>query len=281
MKVPKFFVYPLLPILQALAAPASSPNDLNTSNRLVPRQNSLSPFYPITVTNLALVQAAAESLTTDIKRNLYGVPTECGLLSVLSKAEGDGSICPARDQRVYNYMLGALILFSERIPVLRAGVTATPPSGSVRITYTKFNAAYMKLGNALSVTLREIQKQACLIIADTDSLMFDAFYNGELFPEGSNLSTLYQSFIVTQASLLQVGPSAFDKTGREITEDIFAYLHETVDFFENLKSVSSTAGLTGVLQKCVGLATELVLGGGGGTIGGLIGGGSGGVGTPP
>ncbi|KAK6535789.1 hypothetical protein TWF281_000040 [Arthrobotrys megalospora] len=251
---------------------------------ILSRQEPVSPFYPSTLEDLTLVRAAYDELAHQIQAKLYKPSPEC-IPMTTDKLEGTGSICPARDNILVDLMRVCFRQLSIRLPRLRNGITATPPNGVSQVTWKDFNDNYSKLDDAVTFALREIEKQACLILADTDTKTSDAVYGGTMTPvmiRGIRITvTSVQDSWVQTDNILEGGiaPEVFDSRAENTNEDVFTKIKNTRELFMALGKINDVESLTTGAQQCVNLLAELaaaILVGG---IGGILTG-SGGGGLP-
>ncbi|KAF3190951.1 hypothetical protein TWF225_001916 [Orbilia oligospora] len=218
---------------------------LDNPARLSSRQSTESPFYPRNLEDLTLVRAAYDELGHQIQTKLYKASPEC-LHMVTDKLEATGSICPARDNIL------------------------------------EFNDNYSKLDGAITFALREIQKQACLILADTDTKTSDAVYGGTMTPATINgtsitVTSLQDSFVQIDFILENgIDPKSFDQPAQATTEDIFSKLRDTRALFVTLGKINDVQSLTTGAQQCISLLAELAAAALMGGLGGILTGSSGG-----
>ncbi|KAK6516081.1 hypothetical protein TWF506_005993 [Arthrobotrys conoides] len=257
---------------------------LDDYTRISQRQVTESPFYPKNLEDLTLVRAAYDELGHQIQGKLYRVIPEC-LPMITSKVAGSGSICPARDDILAGLIRESFRQLSIRIPQLRAGIGATPPNGVAPVSWKDFNDNYSKLDDAITFALREIQKQACLILADTDTKTSDAVYGGTMTPatiRGTTITvtSLQDSFVQIDFILENgIASKRFDEPAQDTTEDIFRKLGDTRALFMVLGGVNNVQSVTMGAQVCINMLAELATAGLIGGLGGILTGSGGGL--PP
>ncbi|KAK6508794.1 hypothetical protein TWF481_003564 [Arthrobotrys musiformis] len=249
------------------------------------RRETISPFYPATLEDLTLVRAAYDELGNSIKAKLYRPSPEC-LPMATDKVEGMGSRCPFRDQILVDIIREAFRQLTVRFPRLRDGIAATPPAGVSPVSWKDFNDNYSKLDGAITFALREIEKQACYILADTKSQSYDAVYGGSKTPatiKGTPITvTSLQDSVVQFDFILENGisPRRLDEPAQFTTEDYFGKVKATRELFVVLGGINDVQSLSTGAQRCVSLLAEFA---GTGLLDGLGGilTGSGAGGLPP
>ncbi|KAK6362586.1 hypothetical protein TWF730_000043 [Orbilia blumenaviensis] len=235
--------------------------NINTT-QILPRQNTLSPFYPRNLEDLTLVRAAFDELGYQIGAKLNNIKLGC-ISMATDKLEGSGSVCPARDKIMVDLIQESFRQLSIRYPQLRSGITATPPNGVSPVSWDAFNDNYFKLNNALSFALKEIRKQACFILADTNSKTYDAVYGGTMTPaavQGIELTvtSILDSWVDLDRILEGgIAPRAFDGRAQDLTEDGFQKIFRTKALFTMLGAINDLQSVTTGAQECVSLLAEL------------------------
>ncbi|KAF3092579.1 hypothetical protein TWF569_009015 [Orbilia oligospora] len=254
---------------------------LDNPARLSSRQSTESPFYPRNLEDLTLVRAAYDELGHQIQTKLYKASPEC-LHMVTDKLEATGSICPARDNILVGLIRETFKQLSIRLPRLRSRIGVAPSNGVAPVSWQEFNDNYSKLDGAITFALREIQKQVCLILADTDTKTSDAVYGGTMTPATINgtsitVTSLQDSFVQID-SILENGidPKSFDQPAQATTEDIFSKLRDTRALFVTLGKINDVQSLTTGAQQCISLLAELAAAALIGGLGGILTGSSGG-----
>ncbi|KAK6357754.1 hypothetical protein TWF718_002062 [Orbilia javanica] len=264
-----------------------SAGTLKFSPQILRRGDNKSPFYPRNLEDLTLVRAAYDEIGHQIQAQLYTASPEC-LPMITDKLEGTGSTCPARDTTLVKIIRECFRQLSIRLPRLREGIGATPPNGVAPVSWKDFNDNYSKLGDAITFALREIQKQACLILADTDTKTYDAVYGGSMTPAmirgvPITVTSLQDSFIKISSTLENgIAPKVLDEPAQGTTEDVFKKLGQTRSLFVTLGKINDVQSLTTGAQQCLSLLAELAAAALIGGIGGILtGSGGGGLPSPP